>query len=199
MTYPALPWHRELATHPLQLELRPVASRDVSGLLILDQVLAEEDMTSADGIESVPRNEAEMRIKLTPWWQHSSSIDKGIYLVVAVSVPSGTIPILASGELHRLPVAKMRHVGVLSVGVHPEFRRRGLGQAIVEGLISWAEAHNITRIELYVRQDNHAARALYTKLGFTLEGQRHHSIQLPNGTLMDDLIMARVSSLVASR
>jgi len=52
------------------------------------------------------------------------------------------------------------------MGVHPEFRRRGLGEAILRWTLAWFREQGMRRAKLIVRADNAAAIALYRKLGF---------------------------------
>ena len=59
-----------------------------------------------------------------------------------------------------------------NVAVHPDFRRRGIGRALVEALLTHARAAGIRRIALDVRASNAAARALYEGCGFTLAARR---------------------------
>ena len=53
------------------------------------------------------------------------------------------------------------------MGVRPEARRHGFGTAILRALAVWAERHGARNLYLQVEDDNAAARALYTRAGFT--------------------------------
>jgi GNAT superfamily N-acetyltransferase len=59
-----------------------------------------------------------------------------------------------------------RWLGISLVTVDPAHRRRGLGRAVVAGLIRWAVAAGATRAYLQVEQHNAAAVAMYGGLGF---------------------------------
>lgn len=52
------------------------------------------------------------------------------------------------------------------VGVDPRYRRRGLGQAVVAGMVASLASSGATWFHLTVRAGNEAARALYQRLGF---------------------------------
>ena len=57
--------------------------------------------------------------------------------------------------------------------VHPEFRRRGIANALVRHLIARLEPH----VMLNVVSGNAAARALYARLGFKLERELRGNFQ----------------------
>jgi mycothiol synthase len=52
-------------------------------------------------------------------------------------------------------------------GVHPDYRGKGLGRAIVAAGMKYLKAQGVDSIELEVDSDNAPARELYLKLGFT--------------------------------
>jgi GNAT superfamily N-acetyltransferase len=45
-------------------------------------------------------------------------------------------------------------------------RRRGLGQALLDDLVSWARGHGANRVELQFIEGNEIARRFWTKMGF---------------------------------
>ena len=61
---------------------------------------------------------------------------------------------------------------ITNVAVHPNFRRRHIGEAIVSVLLAEAQAEGITRQTLEVRVSNFAAQRLYEKFGFQACGIR---------------------------
>ena len=95
-------------------------------------------------------------------------------------------------DITRMPRRRIAHVGLLTLGVDPAFQGRGLGRALTEAAIAWADRHDILRIELYTRDDNVRAIALYEALGFVHEGTRRAFIRDPDGTCIDDRIYGRV-------
>jgi len=69
------------------------------------------------------------------------------------------------------------HVTIL--GVHPQWRRRGLGERLLCGLLAIARQRQLTRATLEVSTQNRAAIALYDKYGFRRAGCRKG--YYPNG------------------
>ena len=61
---------------------------------------------------------------------------------------------------------------VLSIGVAPEWQRRGIGRHMAEGLVRAARRAEVKRLFLEVAADNDAAIALYEGLGFKIAGAR---------------------------
>jgi ribosomal protein S18 acetylase RimI-like enzyme len=60
-----------------------------------------------------------------------------------------------------------RRLYVASVGVHPDFRKRGYGEALMRHAIDDAASDPLTEsVDLHVRAGNEPAIALYEKLGF---------------------------------
>ncbi len=61
---------------------------------------------------------------------------------------------------------------IMSIGVHPQYRRRGLGRMLLETLRRTALAHGKTSWILEVREYNTAALSLYQSVGFVEVGRR---------------------------
>lgn len=86
----------------------------------------------------------------------------------------------------------LAHRGHVGMGVHPDYRGRGLGNRLLSACLAKAMAQGLTRIELEVRADNAHAIHLYRKLGFTEEGRLRHGMRI-DGTYFDTLLMARLA------
>jgi putative acetyltransferase len=162
----------------MAFQLRPASSADAAGLAALQraQILAGSGIVLS--LDQAPTNE-EVASRFASY--------QGATLRV-VAETGGVI--VGDAELKQLVPKRCAHVGVLSVGVHPDFHRRGIGRALMRHLIDHARKHDLKRLELYVRSDNHPAQALYRDLGFHHEGTRSNFIALDDGTFIDDLIMA---------
>lgn len=61
---------------------------------------------------------------------------------------------------------------ILNLAVAHEFRRRGLGGALLRAGLGAFRRRNVTEVFLEVRESNHSARALYASHGFRPVGQR---------------------------
>jgi GNAT superfamily N-acetyltransferase len=59
---------------------------------------------------------------------------------------------------------------LISMWVAPASRCQGVGEALVDAVISWARARGLHRVYLHVTDQNHAAIRLYAKKGFEPTG-----------------------------
>jgi ribosomal protein S18 acetylase RimI-like enzyme len=91
--------------------------------------------------------------------------------------------------------ARIRHNGSLTIGILPEYQGQGLGAALMDHAIRWADERGVTRIEISVFASNEPAKALYEKYGFVLEGVRKNFLRNDDGTFTDDLMLARYHGL----
>jgi len=89
-------------------------------------------------------------------------------------------------------IESLDHSGTLNMGVLPEYRRRGIGDRLLESAVSHAfRDGNRWRVQLEVFGDNAAAMALYEKHGFRVEGVARKAVCL-DGTFHDVVHMARL-------
>ena len=66
----------------------------------------------------------------------------------------------------------MDETDMMNVAVHPDFRRRGIAEALVNGLVDGLKTQGSHCLTLEVRASNAPAIALYEKLGFSEIGRR---------------------------
>lgn len=86
---------------------------------------------------------------------------------------------------------RVHHTAYVVAGVLEGCRGRGVGTALFARLEQWARVNRVTRLELTVECPNEAARHLYEKMGFTVEGIRRNAM-LVDGHLVDEYYMARL-------
>ena len=77
---------------------------------------------------------------------------------------------------------------VMNVAVHPDFRRRGIAEALVNTLVAELKAIGSHCLTLEVRASNDPAIGLYEKLGFAEIGRRKNYYRNPRE---DALIMRK--------
>ncbi len=79
---------------------------------------------------------------------------------------------------------------ILSVGVAPEWQRRGIAHHMIEGLVRAAQRAEVHRLYLEVAADNMAALRLYKGLGFIAAGRRKAYYRRPGGQPVDAVVLA---------
>ena len=82
----------------------------------------------------------------------------------AISAPVGFALALALGE----------EAEIVSLGVLPDYRRHGIGSAILNAVCGEAQLRGAERVVLEMASDNEAASALYAGRGFTVVGRRRN-------------------------
>lgn len=75
---------------------------------------------------------------------------------------------------------------IFNVAVNKNFRKKGVGSALVETLVTYAKKNNLCFLTLEVRESNADARSLYEKFGFIRVGERknYYSEPTENAVLM---------------
>jgi RimJ/RimL family protein N-acetyltransferase len=92
-------------------------------------------------------------------------------------------------SLSRDPHPSSQHVADLGLMVAEEYRRRGIGRALLEQAIRWAQESGVRKLELHVFPWNEPALALYEAFGFEREGlRRAHYAR--DGEYVDAILMA---------
>lgn len=83
---------------------------------------------------------------------------------------------------------------LLRIGVRPEARRHGLGQAALEAFHAECARRVVARVLLEVRADNAAARRLYEAAGYAAEGTRksYYPPHAPGGQRVDAVLYGRL-------
>lgn len=63
-------------------------------------------------------------------------------------------------------------VDIHNIAVHGDFRRHGIGQALLQRVLEQARERNLSRVTLEVRISNSVAQRLYQSVGFMAKGVR---------------------------
>ena len=73
----------------------------------------------------------------------------------------------------------MDETDMMNVAVHPDFRRQGIAEALVNGLVEHLKTMGSHCLTLEVRASNVPAISLYEKLGFSEIGRRKNYYRNP--------------------
>lgn len=86
---------------------------------------------------------------------------------------------------------RILHTAHVVVGVLENYRGKGIGTEFFKRLDQWAVEKQVTRLELTVMRPNTAAKHLYEKSGFEVEGIRKNSMRV-DGQFVDEYYMAKL-------
>jgi GNAT superfamily N-acetyltransferase len=114
-------------------------------------------------------------------WQRRIS-GGGNFLAYAPEL--GTAPAAIVGGFQAAPGT----IELVSLWVRPHARGRGIGQVLIETVIGWARARGSSRVHLWVAENNHHARLLYERCGFSLTAERQ---PLPSNVELIEIGMVR--------
>jgi len=156
--------------------------------------------TDARGVlELLLRLDEETRFMMYEPGERSTSVDRQAETLRALLVSNNSTFLLAEeggrpvGFLEATGGAfrRNRHVAHLVIGVLEEHAGRGIGTALIAEAQRWARERGIRRLELTVETHNRAARALYEKMGFAVEGTRKDAMRV-EGSYVDEYYMAKL-------
>jgi ribosomal-protein-alanine N-acetyltransferase len=147
-----------------QIDLAPMTLDDIAQVMTIDRLSFPQ-----------PWSEQSYRFELLEN-QHSYFV---VALARAVSNPSnGWLSRLLGQPLPRQVVgyggvwlvAGEAHINTLAV--HPDWRRRGIGEQLLQALLAYARRRDSLAATLEVRVSNLAAQHLYRRYGFEEVGRR---------------------------
>lgn len=125
----------------------------------------------------------EQSVQRYPWTrgQFAGSLDAGHWCHVDEE----------GGELrgYAILMPAVDEAEVLTIGVAASQQRKGLGRAMLRGMLELARARNMRRVFLEVRPSNTSAVALYRSAGFSEVGLRRGYYRDASGS-EDALVMA---------
>ena len=82
-------------------------------------------------------------------------------------------------------------VEIITNCVLPEFRKKGIGQSILQNLESYALRNSVNKIFLEVAEDNQQAISLYQKMNFQKISYRKNYYRKADQTFIDAIIMEK--------
>jgi RimJ/RimL family protein N-acetyltransferase len=164
--------------------IRTAEASDASDVLAFRKAVADETeflMGAAD----------EIRRDITQQAEHlQTTLLSPVDLLLLAQV-DGRVAGLAGLEGSRL--RRFAHGVTLGMAVGRDFWRLGLGRALLETLLLWADTRGVVRIALEVVETNTPAIRLYESLGFEHEG-RLRARRKHGDVYLDSYMMSRVRS-----
>lgn len=163
--------------------IRNAKPEDAKSLLVLGhEVMAERDFTLTEPDELNYSAEQE-----AAWIRDHLNHPAKIILVAEIDENIVGIIDFANGSRRR-----NAHTGEFGMSVAKRWREKGIGRALLEALLAWAEANpKLEKVQLTVRATNIRAISLYRSLGFQEEGCRRRDLKLSQSEYADSVLMGR--------
>lgn len=135
----------------------------------MDYVITDAAERQLDAIEAIERE-----CFSTPWTrdQLATQLSGERHVFLAAEVDGRVAGYV--GMMHVLDEGYISNVAVCG-----EFRRRGIGDALIASLLARCESLGLVFVTLEVRRSNAPARALYEKHGFVAAGERRNYYEQP--------------------
>ena len=148
------------------------------------------DIAAIYSFESVIANTAQLPCRDGQFWLNfwKTKDPNGVELVCEIDGRAvGHLGIVTNAS------ARRKHVATFGIAVHPAFQGRGVGNALVVGMLDLADNWlNLVRVELTVASDNERAMGLYRKHGFVVEGEARYD-NFRAGQFTHSTQMARIN------
>jgi RimJ/RimL family protein N-acetyltransferase len=162
------------------VRIRRAVPEDAGALLrYLSQVGGETDNLTF-GAEGPGLTESEEREYLARVGASDNS------LAIVATVEETIVASLTFDGGHR---PRLRHMGEFGISVAQAYAGLGIGRALIEHMLAWAEEGGVVRkINLKVRADNAGAIRLYQRMGWVHEGRSTRDM-LIDGQFNDCVLM----------
>ena len=161
--------------------VRSAQSEDAAALLAYIRPVAQETEFFVLEPDEFPATQEQERK-----WIQDHLDDPGKIVLLAETAGA----IIGNVSFENGPYRRIAHRGSLGIAVVGEWRGRGVGTALLQTLLEWAEASPlIEKVGLEVFATNETAIRLYKRLGFVEEGRRFKDIKRGPGDYVDTVAM----------
>lgn len=123
----------------------------------------------------------------TPWSSNAfrDAVESDYYdYIAAIDASDGAVVGYAGMQV------VLDEAEITNIAVDAQYRKRGIAAKLLESLETICIRKNVTYLHLEVRESNAAARSLYEKMGFAIDGIRKNFYQKPteNAVLMTKVL-----------
>ena len=156
--------------------IRRATGADAEAIVgIIEQIASEQVYTAITRPWSVDRQRR---------YLESLSAREAIHLA---ETPQRSIIGYQPLELWAPTLESMAHVGQIGTFLKPEWRRRGIGQALFQRTAQFARTCGFVKFLIQVRSSNISGQAFYSQLGFRECGRLTRQVRI--GSQEDDEVM----------
>lgn len=162
--------------------IRPTQPTDAPQLLqVMKKIGGETDFLIMDE-HGLSLTEEQLAMQLAAFLESANNLS---LVALAGEKIIGMASVLAEDN------PRVAHIGEVGISVLKDYWGMGLGAAMMEEIIWWAENSGvIRRLELTVQTRNKRAIHLYQKFGFTQEGKMQRSFLTAQNEFIDAYLMA---------
>jgi RimJ/RimL family protein N-acetyltransferase len=158
------------------VQIRRATVQDAEGITaVLGRVVSERVHSAIDRPWSADQQR-----------RYVGSLSSREALHVAIAAPQEVIG-YQSLDLYSPVLPSMAHVGELGTFLLPEWRGRGVGQALFNATLRFAASVGYRKLVIQVRASNVAAQTFYKRLGFAECGRLRAQVIIDGGE--DDEVM----------
>jgi GNAT superfamily N-acetyltransferase len=152
----------ELQTFPKEIKLKDGAKVKLRPLEKSDEKIFHEFFLAVPEPERMFIKHRVTDMTVIRDWCRNIDLGRNLPLL---AVGSGKI--VAAATLHQQLGGWRRHIGRVSVLVHPQYRARGLATALVNEILTIARSVGLERVEAEFIGEQEAAIKLFAMLGFS--------------------------------
>ncbi len=163
----------------LELMISKASLNDAENIVpFLNQIGGETDFLTF-GLNEFPLSISEEKEMI------ATCINSNQYLIAVGKIDQAIVSQLF---IDRSNQPRLSHIGHLGVSVSKQYWQQGIGKHMILFALDWAKLSGVTKLNLDVRTDHHAALNLYKNLGFHIEGHISRAIKI-NETYFDNYQM----------
>ncbi|MDN4070343.1 GNAT family N-acetyltransferase [Paenibacillus vini] len=160
------------------IEIRTAVGADAEVILAYNRAILSSESSY---LLTVPE-EYDMTVEMEREWIEET-LNKENSLILIAEEHGKVVGFL---DFHSGNKLRISHTGYFGMSVRSDYQGGGIGKALLQALIDWAEKHRqIEKITLEVFANNSKAIELYRKMGFVQESQMRKQIKLQDGKYVD--------------
>lgn len=160
----------------MDIKIRKATKKDAEGISNIWKILCDERVYTA---VSKPFSTKQERVYIT-----SLSDREGIFLAEVNNEIIG----FQSLDLWFRAIDSFNHVGSIGTFVHPQWRKKGIGNRLFNYTLNFARSKNYEKFVIYVRNRNDDAKKFYQSLGFVPKGILTNQVKI-DGKYEDEVFM----------
>ncbi len=159
------------------IEIRTAAGGDAERILTYNRAI----LSAESFLLTIPE-EFDMTVEMEREWIEET-LNKESSLILIAEEHGKVVGFL---DFHSGDKQRIAHTGYFGMSVRSDYQGGGIGKALLQALIDWAEKHHhIEKISLEVFANNSKAIELYRKMGFVQESLMRKQIKLQDGKYVD--------------